>query len=38
MKTVGTGKSQSSMTGGNKKCGPIRTTFVDRVMTGGGKK
>jgi hypothetical protein len=34
MKSVGTAKSQKSMTGGPKKAGPIKTTFVDRVMTG----
>lgn len=37
MKTLSTSKSQKSLNGGSKKAGPIRTTFTDRVMTGGGK-
>lgn len=37
MKTLGTGKSQKALTSGNKKAGPIKTTFTDRVVSGGGK-
>lgn len=37
MKTLGTGKSQKALNSGNKKSGPIKTMFTDRVMTGGGK-
>lgn len=32
---LSTSKSQSSLGGGNKKAGPIKTPFADRIVTGG---